>query len=1193
VKARKNNPNIAIKICDECIRQYLCQECDELAHRAHDARHHQRRTLVIGPGIRKRIIRRGDAASFPYSLDEVKVKLKSRVYHKGQIIHREPTSYAKFRVGLSGISVHVQILGGRNLLISDINNTSDPFVTAVYSGSKLGSTRVRPRDLNPQWDNETFVVPMDDNFPDPKGMQRSQRHLFKLEVYDYDWFSFNDFLGHVEIPRKKLYKMALASKEKPICLPLTTREFHGIVGVNLGFDNKELYVKVVRAESLDKVHPFGLDNPYAKVYFGDRLLGSTPVSWNTLDPEWIHSNVFRIKINDVLARERDILLYIKEKAASLMAEATPQQGENGIQYAGSSVYASSTSSSQHIPGVTSQSQGLSASAPSGSKSFDRSSQSDSHSRSATVDLHQDRQHPPLPAVKPKELQDMVSMNLLDDSQLLFRIELFDFNTYLSHSPLGTARIGVQFLRKLLPSFPKAPVVEKLGLVSQLTRRFGLESNRGASSRSMRGLKSIRDRSIRSAGNNSASMRSGDDSVSNREEVGDAQQAMSSKKTGFGLGLFSGRTTSLRGNSVELSSRVGYNSSRLTSQKLQSVDSPASLSIGTPALGPSAEGAAKQVDGDPASSARLSDERGKQKSARAIVGPDQSPNQPGILSRQISNAIFGRLMSNKHNSPDDGAEEDEFDHEELLEEVYGSQLEAEELEDDVLNNVGKRVVDAADLDIHQNYQPTERKRIGGKVLKVAAYQDLMAKKALRDKGRHVRSIHAPASPTPENRSGSVSGPHNSRDLQQGESAGQSARKDESVTAEGPLTERSRRISMSRSRAVTFEDSVEMSGSLKIGEIGFENEDSLNEGGALEGHSQDFYVMNEQQFQPSGHLTLDEHDGQGSIDADASLYQYDEQPPYGVHDANYNHFHESPGDATASLADSGDSLRLDYGQPGITDHEDEGNDGDEFQAGELNAHVQSPQSSIGSLRSHHTQGSHPSYQSNFSGSHGHHRKQSQSSYVPGQQDHPANSSQSTVENDIIMENYVDSGPEEATAHRHHFDDAHFGTAYAPEGLVPVGFEADLADVYEKDNADEADDRSSGSISADDLEREDSINTHRSGNILHVDHNAIYAEEEGDEFRPLLHIERASDGKLRPRNTIMNMLRRFSAPGTRPIEEVDLNNTDSEKKSSRQSNEGDFGYMKTLVSRSTRFVSTRMSMLVGRSTKDSALPGIDEEE
>jgi hypothetical protein len=388
VKARKHNPNIAIKICDECVRQYLCKECDEVAHRAHDARHHQRRTLVIGPGIRKRILRRGDAVSFPYSLDEVKVKLKSRVYHKGQIIHREPNSYAKFRVGLSGISVHVQVLGGRNLLISDINNTSDPFVTAVYSGNKLGSTRVRPRDLNPVWDNETFVVPMDDHFPDPKNMQRSQRHLFKLEVYDYDWFSLNDFLGHVEIPRKKLYKMALASKEKPICLPLTTREFHGIVGINLGFDDKELYIRVVRAESLDKIHPFGLDNPYAKVYFGDKLLGSTPVTWNTLDPEWIHSNVFRVKINDVLTREKEILLFVKEKAATLKAQPTPSHGENGIQYASSSILASSTMSTNpnlvFVPGSGSAS---------GSATMDRSLQSISGSNSNSKVLYSHSSRP--------------------------------------------------------------------------------------------------------------------------------------------------------------------------------------------------------------------------------------------------------------------------------------------------------------------------------------------------------------------------------------------------------------------------------------------------------------------------------------------------------------------------------------------------------------------------------------------------------------------------------------------------------------------------------------------------------------------------------------------------------------------------------------------------------------------------------
>jgi Ca2+-dependent lipid-binding protein len=76
-----------------------------------------------------------------------------------------------------------------------VNPTSDPFVTAFYCGRKIGTTRVRPRTLNPQWDNETFVVPVVENFEAPYKMASSQQDLFRLEVYDFDWISANDFLG--------------------------------------------------------------------------------------------------------------------------------------------------------------------------------------------------------------------------------------------------------------------------------------------------------------------------------------------------------------------------------------------------------------------------------------------------------------------------------------------------------------------------------------------------------------------------------------------------------------------------------------------------------------------------------------------------------------------------------------------------------------------------------------------------------------------------------------------------------------------------------------------------------------------------------------------------------------------------------------------------------------------------------------
>ena len=62
-------------------------------------------------GVKKRVLRRGDAVSFPMPLDEVQIKLKSNIYHDGKLIHKEKPSHLTYQAGLSGDCIHVQILG--------------------------------------------------------------------------------------------------------------------------------------------------------------------------------------------------------------------------------------------------------------------------------------------------------------------------------------------------------------------------------------------------------------------------------------------------------------------------------------------------------------------------------------------------------------------------------------------------------------------------------------------------------------------------------------------------------------------------------------------------------------------------------------------------------------------------------------------------------------------------------------------------------------------------------------------------------------------------------------------------------------------------------------------------------------------------------------------------------------------------
>lgn len=313
-KSKRNNPNVADKYCMNCFqRRFLCVSCDDTVHRIGATRTHRRRIIVLGHGVRKNMKTRGDGVSFPKTLDMAQIKLDSKVYLEGKLINKEPPRYLNFMVGLSGATVHVQVLGARNLVAADMSGTSDPFIKALYCGRSLGLTRVRPRALNPKWDNETFIVPMDSKLPDPRNMPKSSKEMFKLEVYDYDWIGNNDFLGHFEVPRSKLYKMALAAKNNQVRFPLTLREFHGILGIQLGLCERYVHVKVIRAESLDNTDAFGASDPYVKAYMGNWFLGQTPHINDSCDPEWTVDNEFLIKINDFIKHERKILKKIKNR----------------------------------------------------------------------------------------------------------------------------------------------------------------------------------------------------------------------------------------------------------------------------------------------------------------------------------------------------------------------------------------------------------------------------------------------------------------------------------------------------------------------------------------------------------------------------------------------------------------------------------------------------------------------------------------------------------------------------------------------------------------------------------------------------------------------------------------------------------------------------------------------------------------
>lgn len=400
-KKTRNNPGLAVKFCGECAKyQLLCETCDDYVHNFVKARLHRRLIIVVGPAVRKKIIRRGDSRSFPQLFDEVEVKFKGKIYHSGKLIHEEPLQFLKYPAGVSGSCVHVQILGGKNLPIADSHGSSDPFVVVNFGGHVIGRTRTRHRTINPRWNNETFVVPVDEKMYKKRS---SRSELLKIEVYDRDYFNMNDFLGHVELTRTQLYELAKASKQRAIRLNLTTREYHGNLSVQCGMIGGIFQLKICEGYSLDSMDAIGLSDPFCEVYFAGRYIGKTPVEDDTLDPVWTKGNIFSVRITDILNEEKRLLSLLNIRARNFRFE----KAKNG--------------------------------------------EANNNLRNRRVGVINNINVENKAAESNKLDGDYEVSNLAS----LFRIELYDHNLFTSKRHMGTVRIPVLQLRKLLPDLPKS------------------------------------------------------------------------------------------------------------------------------------------------------------------------------------------------------------------------------------------------------------------------------------------------------------------------------------------------------------------------------------------------------------------------------------------------------------------------------------------------------------------------------------------------------------------------------------------------------------------------------------------------------------------------------------------------------------------------------------------------------------------
>ena len=468
----KNNPNVAVKYCVDCFdrtKKYFCLVCDEEFHRVGPPKSHLRRLLVIGTGVRKKVIGRGDGVYFPLPMDLVRCKVQCRVFHEGKMIKKEKPTYIDFMAGLSGKCVHVQVLGCKNIMAADYGGASDPYVVAVFQGKTLGMTRVRPRTLNPRWVNETFICPLADGLPDARNMPRSQKGLFRLELYDYDWFGANDFLGNVEMGKDKLHKLAVASKQQPILLPFTMKEFHGLLGVQIGISEYHCAIKVTRAESLDKFNAFSDGRPFVKVYFGDEYLGQTPFAWDTGSVEWTQMNEFRLRINVILKREKAILKKRKaieaqikrkiqekldakkaKKAAAAQAKIDHQLAKEKRETDKIAEEEAKIKEAEYLTYA---------------QKLEQKKQKKIDKAEAAVKAEEDAVEQARMDEEAKHAEDdpvdiIEEVDESDTNDTLFRFEIFEYNFISPHGLLGEVVFPVDDLRKLCPQFPRRLIEER-------------------------------------------------------------------------------------------------------------------------------------------------------------------------------------------------------------------------------------------------------------------------------------------------------------------------------------------------------------------------------------------------------------------------------------------------------------------------------------------------------------------------------------------------------------------------------------------------------------------------------------------------------------------------------------------------------------------------------------------------------------
>ena len=149
-----------------------------------------------------------------------------------------------------------------------------------WKGELAGVTTTKHMTLNPSWTNQTFVLPLAEEFMAAMGGDTSFSALFnaslllpklRIELYDWDRLSKNDFLGQVSISDSDILgilrqvQSGETDEDTILSFSLMPKQSRGRLGIRAALRVGQLLVQVLRAENLPKADPISLSDPYCEV----------------------------------------------------------------------------------------------------------------------------------------------------------------------------------------------------------------------------------------------------------------------------------------------------------------------------------------------------------------------------------------------------------------------------------------------------------------------------------------------------------------------------------------------------------------------------------------------------------------------------------------------------------------------------------------------------------------------------------------------------------------------------------------------------------------------------------------------------------------------------------------------------------------------------------------------------------------